>query len=520
MIDNLETTSATSVQTRPGIRLAGIRITPAFAAAFGVLLVTVIALFTAPYVGMADNGDFYRIIYSNGLYFNLPDYDSQYFGYFVKQFGIFQYFNENSTMVVSSQSLFIKLALHLNQLLFSKEVFDIRFQAAIYTVLYVAAVYLLVEAITLKMSPKRGMAVAALAVFIFGDTGYTAYFNSFFGESLVMVTMMLVFASWLLIYRKRYNDYAMLAVLLVSTLILTTSKQQNAPVGMVIALLSIPLFWVRRDKLFRTVTLLSAGLMMFAGIATYLNISKEFVNINQYHAMTRGVLMESENPEKALQNFGINEQFAILKSNTYYDQYGTVDVKSDLLEKEFYSRYGFVSILKYYMTHPDQLGSILDTAAESAYTIKPAAMGNYEKSAGKEFRAQSHFFSLYSSLKEELAPRPFAFILLWMAVIIGVYMPSFVSAVRARDFRGMQRLLVILATMLAGLSGIVVSIIGAGDADIAKHEFLFTLAFDLITFQAVASVIGRGLSAKKPLPAAPPVLPAGDYSSLNKGVGA
>lgn len=156
MIDNLETTSATSVQTRPGIRLAGIRITPAFAAAFGVLLVTVIALFTAPYVGMADNGDFYRIIYSNGLYFNLPDYDSQYFGYFVKQFGIFQYFNENSTMVVSSQSLFIKLALHLNQLLFSKEVFDIRFQAAIYTVLYVAAVYLLVEAITLKMSPKRG----------------------------------------------------------------------------------------------------------------------------------------------------------------------------------------------------------------------------------------------------------------------------------------------------------------------------------------------------------------------------
>lgn len=288
MIDNLELTS-----TRPGITLAGFRITPAFAAAFCVLLVTAISLFTSPYIGMADNGDFYRIIYSNGLYFNAPDYDSQYFGYFVKQFGIFQYFNENSTMVVSSQSLFIKLAIFVNKLFFSREVFDIRFQAAIYTVLYVAAVYLLVEAITVKMSPKRGMAVAALAVFIFGDTGYTNYFSSFFGESLVMVTMILVFASWLLLYRKRYNDYAMLAILLISTLILTTSKQQNAPVGMVISLLSIPLVLIRRDKLFRWVTLLSAGLMMFAGIATYLNISKEFVNINQYHAMTRGVLMES-----------------------------------------------------------------------------------------------------------------------------------------------------------------------------------------------------------------------------------
>lgn len=513
MIDNPLKTSI-----RPSIMLASLRITPAFAAAFGVLLITVIALFTAPYVGMADNGDFFRIIYSNGLYFNLPDYDSQYFGYFVKQFGIYQYYNENSSMLVSSQSLFIKLALLVNKLIFSKEVFDIRFQAAIYTLLYVAAVYLLIEAVTFKMSRKRGMVVAVLAIVVFGDTGYTAYFNSFFGESLVMVTMILVFASWLLLYRKRYNDYAMLAVLLVSTLILTTSKQQNAPVGMVISLLSVSLFWIRRDKLFRWITLLSAALMMFAGIATYLNISKEFVNINQYHAMTRGVLMESENPETALQSFGINEQYAILKENTYYDQYGTVDVKSDLLEKDFYSQYGFVSILKYYVTHPDQLGSILDTAAESAYTIKPAAMGNYEKSAGKEFRAQSHFFTVYSTLKEKLAPRTFAFILLWMAVITGVYMPSFVAAVRARDYRGMQRLFVILATMLVGLSGIVVSIIGAGDADIAKHEFLFTLAFDLITFQAIASVIGRGISSRKSMPAAPPSVPAQDYAALNNGV--
>ncbi|WNS42448.1 hypothetical protein [Paenibacillus sp. MMS20-IR301] len=498
--------------------LSHLRMSPALAASLGVLLVTVIALFTAPYVGMADNGDFFRIIYSNGLYFNLPDYDSQYFGYFVKQFGIFQYYNENSSMLVSSQSLFIKLALAINKLVFSKEIFDIRFQAAVYTLLYTAAVYLLIEAVTFKMPRKRGMLVALLAVFIFGDTGYTAYFNSFFGESLVMVMMMFVFASWLLLYRQRYNDYAMLAVLLAGTLILTTSKQQNAPVGMVISLLSVSLLWIRRDKLFRWITLLSAALMMLAGIATYLNISKEFVNINQYHAMTRGVLMESENPETALKSFGINEQYAILKENTYYDQYGTADVKSDLLEKDFYSRYGFVSILKYYVSHPDQLGSILDTAAESAYTIKPAAMGNYEKSAGKEFRAQSHFFTFYSTLKEKAAPRTFSFILLWMAVITGVYMPSFVSAVRARDYRGMQRMFVIAATLLVGLSGIVVSIIGAGDADIAKHEFLFTLAFDLITFLAASSFIGRGISSKKSAPAGPPVLPAPEYPALQKGV--
>lgn len=482
---------------RPGITLANLPLSPALISAFGVLLITVIALFTAPYVGMADNGDFFRNIYSNGLYFNLPDYDSKYFGYFVKQYGIYQYFNENSAMLASSQSLFIKLAIGLNTLLFSSKVFDIRFQAAIYTVLYVIAIYLLIESITWKMSRKQGLVVAVIAIFIFGDTSYTAYFNSFYSESVVLIMMIFVFASWLALYRKRYNDYVMLALFVVSSLILTTSKQQNAPVGMIIAVLAIMLIWIRKDHIFRYLMIGSIALMMFAGVATYLNISKEFVDINQYHAMTRGMLNQSSNPETTLKSFGINEQYAILQGSIYYEQYGTIDVKSPILEQDFYSRYGFGSILKYYVANPDQLSSILNIAAKSAFTIRPAAMGNYEESVGKEFRAHSHFFSLYSVLKEKLAPRTFAFIFIWMLVVMALYMPSFIRAIKARDFRGMQRMVLILATIGVGLSGIFVSIIGAGDADISKHEFLFTLSFDLVTFLTLSSVISRRLSNKR-----------------------
>ncbi|WP_260509767.1 glycan biosynthesis hexose transferase WsfD [Paenibacillus typhae] len=482
---------------RQSVMLAGFRSSPAFVAAFGVLLITVIALFTAPYIGMADNGDFFRNIYSNGLYFSQPDYDSQYFGYFVKQFGIYQYYNENGATLDSSQSLFISLAIGLNKLLFSSTVFDIRFQAAIYTLLYAAAVYLLVEAITCRMSRRQGMLCALLAIFVFGDTGYTAYFNSFYSESIVLIMMLYVFAAWLLLYRKRYNDYFLLALFAVSGLLLTTSKQQNAPVGIILAVLGIMLLWVRKDRVFRVMTVISLVLLFAAGIGTYLNISKEFVNINQYHAMTRGVLKDSANPETSLKSFGINEQYAILKNNIYYEQYGTVDVNSPILEQDFYSKYGFVSILKYYLTNPDQFGSILDVAAQSAFSIKPEAMGNYEQSAGKAFRAQSHFFALYSLLKGILAPKTFGFILLWMALVTGLYMPSFIKALKARDSRGMQRMALIVASMAVGLSGILVSIIGAGDADISKHEFLFTLSFDLVSVLGLSGVIGRRVSGSR-----------------------
>ncbi|MEK3772373.1 hypothetical protein MKY14_28045 [Paenibacillus sp. FSL R5-0887] len=492
---------------RQGMTLANLPLplSPAFITAFGVLLITIIALFTAPYVGMADNGDFFRSIYSNGIYFNLPDYDEQYFGYFVKQYGIFHYFNENGATLFSSQSLFIQLAIGLNKLFFSSEVFDIRFQAVIYTILYAAAIYLLIEAITWGMTRKQGWVTAGIAIFIFGDTGYTAYFNSFYGESVVMITMITMFAAWLLLYQKRYNDYVLLALFLISTIILTTSKQQNAPVGIIIAVLGCSILWIRRDKIFRILTLVSLALILFAGVFTYLNISDEFVNINQFHAMTRGVLKDSSDPEKALKSFDIDEQYAILKNSIYYEKYGTIDVNSPILQENFYSRYGFVSILKYYISNPDQLNSILNVAAQSAFSIKPAAMGNYEQSVGKEFRAQSHFFTGYSQLKKALAPRTIGFIFLWTVLVIGLYMPSFVTAIKARNFRGLQRMVLIVATIGIGLSGIFVSIIGAGDADISKHEFLFTLSFDLVTFLTVSSVIGRRFSKnrKKPVNESP-----------------
>jgi len=473
-------------------------VSPAMLAASGVLILTIAALFIPPYIGMADNGDYYRIIYGNGLYFMQPDYDYQYFGYFIKNFGIFQYFNEHTTDVFSSQSLFIELAIWLNKLLVSPILFDIRVQAAIYTVFYTIAIYLFVESITWKTPKKYGYPIALLAIFIFGDSGYTAYFNSFFGESNVLIMMILLLASGLLLYRNRYNDYVMLALFTISGLMLTTSKQQNAPVGIIIAFMGVFLIYIRKQRLYRILTLFSLISLLFAGIGTYLLIPKEFVNINKYHAMTRGILLESEDPEASLQHFGIDRQFAILNKTIYYGLNTTVDVNSEILEDKFYSKYGFGSILTYYITNPSQAGKLLDLSAKSAFIIRPPAMGNYEKSVGKPFGAQTTFFSGYSLLKTYLTPRTFGFIVLWIIVILALYLPSFIKAVKARNNRYILRLPLIVTMILIGLSGILVSIIGAGDADLAKHVFLFTASFDIVTFLFIADAIRRRLWQKEP----------------------
>lgn len=467
------------------------QMSPAALAATGVFLITVIALFIPPYIGMADNGDYARIL--NGLYVNDPTYNSQYFGYFVKTYGIFQYYNENHAGIFSTQTFFIQSAIWLSQLFHKSDTFDIRYQAGMYLVIYTAAVYLLVEALTWKMSRKLGYLVAALVVFILGDTGYTAYFNSFYGESVVLIMTVFMVAFGLLLYRKRYNDYVMLVLFVLSAMILTASKQQNAPVGIIAAIIGVFFIYIRKTSMYRLVASILLVSLLGVGVCTYVLIPKEFVNINKYHAMTRGVLMGSADPEKTLESFEIDKQFAILNKTIYYDPYTMIDVESQLLEDEFYSKYGFVSILTYYIKHPRQAEQMLDLAARDGFSIRPKAMGNYEKSVGKPFGTQTVFFSGYSILKYALAPKAFGFIIIWLLIILGLYTPSFVAAIRSQQWRKTIRLPLIVMLIGVGLSGIFVSIIGAGDADLAKHEFLFTVIFDMVSLITIVDLAAKRL---------------------------
>lgn len=468
-------------------------ITPASVAAIGVFIIAIITLFVPPYIGMADNGDYFRILYSNGLFFNDPNYDSKYLGYFIKNYGIFQYFNENGSSIFSSQSIFIKLSLLINQWFYSSEIFDIRIQAAIYLVLYVIGIYLLVEALTWKLRNIKAYIISLLTIFIFADTAYTAFFNSFFSESVVLISLIYMVASLLLIRVGRYNVYVLLIVFTAASLLLTTSKQQNAPVGVIIAFMGILLIFVKRNKIYRIITAISLSTILFAGIGSYILISDEFQNINMFHAMNRGILLNSSDPEAALESFGIDRQYAVLSGDIYYLPYSTVDVNSNMLLENYYNKYGSFSILAYYIMHPNKAAEMMDLAAKTGFAIRPAAMGNYEISVGKEFGAQTSFFSLYSDMKQASAPKTFGFIVIWSGVIIGYFAPTIIAAIRKKDREAMITFPLMLTLIAIAISAMLVSIVGAGDADLAKHQFLFTACFDVITYLFISSWLGRKL---------------------------
>ena len=94
-----------------------------------VIFICCLTLFVRPIVGMADNGDFFRIISQSDVYYLQGDHEHSFLGYFDKDYGIYKYNNENPRMVVSTQPMLVKTAVFLDKLITRDYVFDIRFLA-------------------------------------------------------------------------------------------------------------------------------------------------------------------------------------------------------------------------------------------------------------------------------------------------------------------------------------------------------------------------------------------------------
>lgn len=436
-----------------------------------VLLAAVIivaVLFMPPYIGMEDNGDYARVTYPQGLY-DLPENkDLLYNGYFIKDYGIMQYYNEYHSTVFTSQGLFIQPAVWLDKLLTGNDnIFDLRFLGIVMTIYFLTVLYFLIDYLSYKLTLVSQLLIGAVCIAVFADTGYTAYFNSFFAEPLAYISLLACITCALLYADNRYNPYALLAGYVLNGMILTFSKQQFAPIGAVLGILCLFFCLKEGTRLFKRLIALSSAALLLAGIITYLLIPPEFTHINLYHAMTRGVLMTSDDPRETLETFDIDSQYELLNKTIYFDRYPVIDPEDERLQKNFYSKYNILSIVKYYASNPGAFAEMLKLAARNAYRIRPD-LGNFEYSSGYRPNEKAQAFSAYSSLKQTYTPKTAGFIIIWMIVSLGLL------------YKKRLKQITVCGIILIGLSQIVVPVIGAGDADLAKHMFLYNVSFDMV----------------------------------------
>ncbi len=457
-----------------------------------VIIIGSITLFCNPIIGMADNGDFYRVISSNGVYELNPNDKDLYNGYFYKNYGIYRYNNDNEKIYTSTQGIFIKAGIYINQIFNKNYIFDIRLMSWIFLLAEAVGIYLIVKVLINGIADEKyKMIITLITIFIFCDTGYLAYYNSFYGEAVNISFFLLSIG--ILLNMIEFNKFNKLNILLfsISSFIFFGAKQQLAPVGILIAIVMLRIGLKRKEKVFKGLAVaLSIGFVI-SSILFYRTVSGDFEYINLYHSMNRGILLYEDNPDEVMRYFNLNEQYSLLKDTTFYDNVTLVDLYDNKLIEDYYKKFTTTKIISYYATHPRAFFKVLKISFDNAYSIRPNAMGNYEKSANREFGAKSYFFALYSTVKQKVFSSNLLFSLIALIIYIYGTIRRYIKGYKNKDYNIVFKEEAYFYIFLVGLSQIVISVVGAGDADLAKHVFMYNMSFDLILIYLISTKLQK-----------------------------
>ncbi|WP_340033625.1 hypothetical protein [Paenibacillus sp. FSL H3-0302] len=431
-------------------------------------------LFVGPFIGVADNGDFLRMMNTIGLnyYDTGASYADQFFNF---SHSSFAYENLFRGFYPSSQILIVLVPRLIGGLIHGS-FFDVRLLGAVYGLLLLAATWLLVK-YNARGSYVTGLLLGAAILFVFYDIGYVAYFNSLFGEPVSMVFMLLTFAVGLRLTSQEKPTTKGLTLFFIAILFLVTSKIQNAPIGIAFALIFLRFMMLDGEGKWRKLALRFSIAIFLVSIVLYVAAPKDLKHINLYQTVFFGILNESPDVKGDLQDLGLPERLEVLAGTNYFQTDTVIKQDDPSLVPDFYDRVSHKDVLFFYLKHPDRLIDNMKYAASNSMAIRPYYLGNYEKSENKPAGALSYTYSAWSQFKNKHIPHTLGFLsIFYLVYFAGALFQYF----RSRDIRGKVAGELLMLLGLIGIFSFLVPILGDGRADIGKHLFLFNVCFDMM----------------------------------------
>ena len=154
-------------------------------------------LFVNPKLGVADQGDFDRVMNAVGLSLldsdtNNPDF-VRFYKYIITEYKINSVNNIFTTIIGTSMGALITLICFICKL-FGQYIFKTEYLAIAYFLIYLSAFLIILKAINIKSTIKY-IITAAFTLFIFFDGNYLVWFNSLYGEPMMISTLILFIAS-------------------------------------------------------------------------------------------------------------------------------------------------------------------------------------------------------------------------------------------------------------------------------------------------------------------------------------
>lgn len=468
-----------------------------------LLILSVIAilgssLFIGNSVGLSDNGDFNRVITPNRIYYEdgarEPFVFTDRFKLAFEGDGRFEkIFNTLFTLdgrYITTQHLFIKISILLN-LCFNAvsgtdfSVYHIEWLGAAYCLFLVVAVSLFIFTVRTGKT-WLDIIFKLLFIFFFCDIAYTAYFNSFYGEALQFVSFLFIFACMAAVIFSKKHGKLFCLLYFSGVILFMGSKFANIPIGLLFALAGLAFLGFRDGgRGFKAVTAGGLIVSLAAAALFYIAVPNWMDKATTYQAVFFGILKDSPDPEKDLEQLDLPLYMADLQNTNYYMDGHKVDISSDDFQRDFYRKVSKADVLKFYLRNPARFLDKLDISCKNSSLIRPKYLGNL--GPGNERLTLVNEFGLWSGIRAKMPFDSLLFTFALFLVSLVIIITELRSAFRAKPKDPKKIAVCAYYTALLGGTAInlAVPVVANGEADIAKHMFGFINGMDLIFFSVM-----------------------------------
>jgi hypothetical protein len=232
-----------------------------------------------------------------------------------------------------------------------------------------------------------------------------------------------------------------------------------------------------------------AGAFSVAMLFSIYGLDDEFTDTSKYHAMTRGVLLQSKNPEETLEEFHINGSYAMLTDTSLYDSYPATTEDNPLIQEGFLDQYRIMDIGIYYLRHPSTLLGMLDIGIKSSFDLRRNYCGNYEESYGMPKRAQTAFWSAYGIYKMRSAPKTIGYLVLLIVAFVAMSGRKMFQRKGVPERFHYVYLCVMAVVAFIGVGDILYVMIRSGDAQLTQYQFLMGLSMDFLFYFVLTEIL-------------------------------
>jgi len=460
------------------------------ASAAAVLAAAVIVsaqLLVPPIIGLANNGDFGRIMeYAGVRYLPGTTPERMYFLNIQRKFELVRPVRSGTGYLSSEAGL--ALAARLLGQAFSRDgLFDLRALGAVHMLVLLAAIALLAGSVRSRPPPVRWTA-AALLVFFFTDVGYVAPLNSFYSQAGSLLFLLLTAGVAAECIARGGARGAWAGAFFVSALLFVSAKPQEALHAPLLALLGARLAtageparaaW-RRPAVWGAIALCAFGVWYYGRTPR-----RAIKDVGMFHTMFMELLPKSPDPAADLDALGLDRSLLRYSGmNAYMPQ---APIEDPAFRAAFYDRFRARDLVLFYLRRPGRMLDRMSRGAAQAFQLRTPGLGNFEPPAPP--RSMDRRFGTWSRLRRGLDRHGF----LWLILLLGGNLAA--AAVVWLRARGAARLLPEAVAILCAMAAVEFGVCVFGDwlGDTARHLYAFHAMCDLLIAADVAWALDAAL---------------------------